>query len=302
VYRHIAGPRVLQRLAPEQSSSTFSRFAVTPVGATLGGLVTDIDLSKPLDDETFAELDRAWREYKLLLFRGQHITNEQHVALASRWGTLTDDQLTPTDKDPLDCLVVFTRDGSTPGLENGWHSDGTFRVQPTEGTMLRAIEVPAVGGDTIFVDMAAAYDNLPSDVQQRIDGLTAIHDWSIGAYAAKYGEQLAHFRELLPPVEHPVAIRHPVTGRKTLFVNRFFTRGIKGLSERESDELLDFLCRQADIPEYQYRFHWEPGSIAFWDNVAVQHYGVNDYFPAHRTMARTTFFGPPWTPSNNARR
>ena len=294
VYRHRAGPRVLNRLAPGIASAPYTRFEVTPVGATLGGLVSGVDLREVLDDETFAELDRAWREYKVLLFREQHLTARQHAELLSRWGTLTDDQLTPTpDKNPLDCLVEFTRDGTTPGLENGWHVDGTFRLQPTSGTMLRAIEVPSVGGDTLFADMAAAYDNLTPDVQQLVDTLTATHDWSMGAYANKYADQLEHFQTLLPPVEHPVVLRHPTTGRKTLFVNRFFTRAINGLSPDESDELLDHLCRQADIPEYQLRLHWEPGTIAFWDNLAVQHYGVNDYFPQRRTMARGTFFGAP---------
>jgi taurine dioxygenase len=134
---------------------------------------------------------------------------------------------------------------------------------------------------------------LAPDVQELIDGLTATHDWSMGAYANKYADQLEHFRTLLPPVEHPVVLRHPTTGRKTIFVNRFFTRCINGLSPSESDELLDHLCRQADVPEYQLRLHWEPGTIAFWDNLAVQHYGVNDYFPERRTMARATFFGSP---------
>ena len=294
MYRHKAGPRLLDRLAPGVEPAVFSRIQVAAVGATLGGMVTGVDLREPLDDETFAELDQAWREYKVLLFREQHLTPRQHAEFLSRWGTLTDDQLTPTpDKNPLDCLVEFTRDGATPGLENGWHVDGTFRVQPTAGTMLRAIEVPPVGGDTMFADMAAAYDNLSPDVQRQIDGLTATHDWSMGAYADKYADQLEHFRTLLPPVVHPVVLRHPATGRKTLFVNRFFTKCINGLPSGESEALLDHLCRQAEVPEYQLRFHWEVGSIAFWDNVAVQHYGVNDYFPQRRTMARATFFGSP---------
>ena len=294
MHRHKAGPRLLNRTAPGVEPAKFSRIEVAAAGTTLGGLVTGIDLREPLDDATFAELDQAWREYKVLLFRDQHLTARQHAELLSRWGPLTDDQLTPTpDKNPIDCLVEFTRDGATPGLENGWHVDGTFRLQPTAGTMLRAIEVPAVGGDTMFADMAAAYDNLAPDVQRQVDGLTATHDWSMGAYSNKYADQLEHFRTILPPVVHPVVLRHPTTGRKTLFVNRFFTKCINGMAQAESDELLDHLCRQADVPEYQLRFHWQPGSIAFWDNIAVQHYGVNDYFPQRRTMARGTFFGSP---------
>jgi len=286
--RPAAGPRILQRTAP----GCYDRFALEPVGATFGAYVTGLDLRAPLDDAVLRDLEQAWREYKLLLFRAQPLASEQHAALAARFGTLTDDQLIPSpNRNPVDCLVVFSRDATTPGLENGWHADGTFRRQPTEGTMLRAIDVPTVGGDTLFADMAAAYDNLPAEVREKIEHAVAEHDWSLGAYARKYGDQLARFRELLPPVVHPVVLRHPRTGRRTLFVNRFFTKRILGMPESESDALLDFLCRQADVPEYQVRFHWEPGSIAFWDNLAVQHYGVNDYYPARRTMARATFFG-----------
>ena len=295
--RPIAGPRVLERLARGVEPGVYTRFDVEPVAASFGALVTGLDLRRPPDEATFVELERAWREYKLLLFRDQPLDAEQHARLTARFGAPTDDQLVPTaDRNPVDCLVVFTRDASTPGLENGWHADGTFRTQPTEGTILRAIEVPPLGGDTLFADMAAAYDNLAADVRARIDDAVAEHDWSLGAYAEKYGDQLESLRALVPPVEHPVVLRHPRTGRRTLFVNRFFTKRILGLSERDSDELLDHLCRQADVPEYQVRFRWEPDSIAFWDNLAVQHYGVNDYYPGRRTMARATFFGDaaPW--------
>ena len=293
MYRRVAGPKVLNRLAPGARPSAFTRFEVAPLGATIGGLVQGVDLRDPCDDELYQQLKAALLEWKVLLFREQHLSAEQHAAFASRWGSLTDDQLMPTPKEnPVDNLVVFTRDATTVGLENEWHTDGTFRPMPTMGTVLRAIEVPPVGGDTLFADMAAAYDNLPADVKQRVAGLTALHDWSIGAYAMKYGEKLDEYRATLPPVEHPVVIEHPITGRPTLFVNRLFTRELRGLPAGESDQLLDLLCRQADVPEYQCRFHWEPGSVAFWDNVAVQHYGANDYFPSRRVMARATFFGP----------
>ena len=161
---------------------------------------------------------------------------------------------------------------------------------PTLGTILRAIEVPPVGGDTLFADMAAAFDNLPPSVQRRIVGLTAVHDWSIGAYAGKYGDRLEELRAAHPPVEHPVVVRHPVTRRPTLFVNRLFTKEIKGLPAADGAELLDALCRMADLPELQCRWHWETGSVAMWDNVACNHYGANDYFPNRRVMARATFF------------
>jgi taurine dioxygenase len=153
--------------------------------------------------------------------------------------------------------------------------------------------VPAVGGDTLFADMAAAYDNLDDVTRALVGELTAVHDWSIGAYASKFEERLRELQSQVPPVEHPVAIVHPRTGRPTLFVNRLFTREIAGLAPAASDELLDVLCRQAELPELQCRVHWEPGVVAIWDNVAVQHYGANDYFPQLRVMARAAVGGDP---------
>jgi taurine dioxygenase len=270
---------------------TPTRFTLVPQAATLGAVVEGVDLRQPCDDELQGELAAALREWKVLFFRDQHLTIEQHAHFAARWGRLTDDTLVATSApDPVDNVVVFTRDAETVGLENEWHSDGTFRPMPTMGTILRALEVPELGGDTLFADMAAAYDNLPEDVQQRLLGLTAIHDWSIGAYAGKYGDRLAELQAAHPPVEHPVVIRHPETGRPTLFVNRLFTKELRGLPADEGADLLDHLCGMADLPEVQVRFRWAPGSIAMWDNVACNHYGANDYFPHRRVMARTTFF------------
>jgi taurine dioxygenase len=291
MYRHPAGPKTLVRLADPASSGPYQRITLRPVGATIGAQVSGVDLREPLDDEAFEELDRALLEWKLLLFSDQHLTIEQHAAFAGRWGDIVDDQLLFSKKEnPVDNMVVFTRDADVVGLENEWHSDGTFREVPPMGTVLRAIEVPPLG-DTLYADMAAAYDNLAPEVKDRIDGLTAMHDWSLGKYATKYGDRLDEFRRLVPPVEQPVVLIHPRTGRKTLFVNRLFTASINGLAAEESDRLLDLLCRQAEVPEYHIRHHWEPGSVAFWDNLAVQHYGASDYYPQRRVMARAAIAG-----------
>jgi taurine dioxygenase len=188
----------------------------------------------------------------------------------------------------VDNVLPFTRDGVVVGLENLWHCDGSYREAPVLGTMLRAVDVPPIGGDTMFADMAAAYDNLDPRVQERIDGLWALHDWSLGGYADKYAANLDEYRAVVPPVRQPVVLRHPRTGRKTLFVNRGFVRHIIGIPAEESDELLELLCRQADVPEYQVRIRWEPDLLVLWDNYAVQHYAVNDYWPQTRTMVRAT--------------
>jgi taurine dioxygenase len=285
--RPSAGPRVLGR--PERRD--YDRFRVRAVGPSHGALVEGIELAKPCDDAIFAGLVQALSDWKVLFFRDQFLDAEQQARFSARWGRLTDDTLIPkTAERPADNVIIFTRDAATAGLENEWHSDGTFRPMPTMGTMLRAIEVPEVGGDTLFADMAGAFTLLPDALKRRLVGLTAIHDWSIGAYAGKYGDRLEVLRAAHPPVEHPVVIRHPGTGRPTLFVNRLFTREIVGLSANESAELLAALCGMVDLPEVQVRWRWEPGSVALWDNIACNHYGANDYYPARRVMARTTFF------------
>ena len=286
-----AGPRVLRRLPDGVEPFVPSRFTITPLAATIGAEVAGVDLRAPIDDELFAELDAARREWKVLCFRDQPLTPEQLAVLALRWGDLTDDTLAGGSAiEPVDNVVVFERNADIVGLENEWHSDGTFRPVPTAGTLLQAIEVPPVGGDTHFADLAAAYDNLPEDLRARAAGLLAVHDWSINAYAGKYGADLEEFRRLHPPVEQPVVIRHPDTGRPTLMVNRLFTREIVGLAPAESASLLEALCSMVDLPELQCRWRWEPGSIAFWDNLAVNHYGASDYHPQRRVMARATFF------------
>jgi taurine dioxygenase len=288
--RSPVGVRVLHRTGEGRETFVPTRFGLEPQGATLGAWVRGLDLREPLDAEVVGELLAAWKEWKVLFFADQHLDIDQHARFASLWGALTDDHLDMhTSASSSDNVVVFTRDETTAGLENGWHSDGTFRAMPTSGTTLRAIEVPAQGGDTMFVDMAAAFDNLAPEVRELLSGRRARHDWSLGGYAGKYADDLAELRRRHPPVDHPVVILHPTTGRPTLFVNSLFTDRIIGLPDTLGEALLAHLLQQATTPEYQVRLHWEPGTLALWDNVAVQHYGVNDYFPQRRVMARATF-------------
>jgi taurine dioxygenase len=265
------------------------RIRIKPAAPALGAFIEGVDLSQSLDAELFDELDRALLEWKVLFFRDQAIDVEAHAAFASRWGPLFDDQLVSIQhENPAENLVVFERNEQTVGLENEWHCDGSFRQEVPMGTVLRAIEVPELGGDTLFADMAAAWDDLPQTLKEAVHSRRAVHDWSLGAYADKYGDRLAELRAAVPPVEQPIVRPHPITGRPTLFVNRLFTREIVGLTPQESEALLDRLCAQAELPELQCRLHWEPGTIAFWDNQAVQHYGANDYWPQRRVMARAT--------------
>ncbi|GAA3370465.1 TauD/TfdA family dioxygenase [Streptomyces antimycoticus] len=284
------GPRILRRVPEEWEERPYERFELAPLGRVIGAEIRGLDLSRPLDPALREELNRALLEWKVLFFRGQHLTPERQRGFARHWGELETNPLLAagTSED----VVRFDKgSGATPTFENIWHTDVTFRTRPALGAVLQLREVPPVGGDTLWADMAAAYDNLPAEVKDRIDDATAVHDF-IPGFSRFYGpERLAPFQEMFPPVEHPVVRTHPETGRRMLFVNTSFTTRITGMEREESDRLLSFLCRQAHVPEYQVRFHWQPGDIAFWDNRATQHYAVNDYAPHRRVAERVAIEG-----------
>jgi taurine dioxygenase len=285
-----AGPRRRFRRLPDgQEPEPYQLITVTPQTALIGAEISGIDLREPVGPEVFAELDRALLEWKVLFFRDQHITGEQHRDFAKLWGELEIHPFLPQGDVPE--IVRFEKGAENVGVENVWHTDVTWREKPALGSVLRAVEVPPVGGDTAFADMAAAYDCLPGGIKERIEGRTAVHDFTLPFGVGMAPEKLKETQEKYPAVEHPVVRRHPRTGRRTLFVNAVFTTHIVGMDEQESEELLKALFKQAAVPEYQVRFKWQPGSIVFWDNRAVQHYAVSDYFPARRVMERAAILG-----------
>ncbi|WP_262698286.1 MULTISPECIES: TauD/TfdA dioxygenase family protein [Streptomyces] len=284
------GARVLRRLPEGWEERPYERFEIVPLGRVIGAEIRGLNLSRPLEPALREELNRALLEWKVLFFRGQHLTSEQQRGFARNWGELETNPLLAAGSSE-DVVRFDKASGATPTFENIWHTDVTFRTRPALGAVLQLREVPPVGGDTMWADMAAAYDNLPAEVRERIDGATAVHD-VIPGFVRFYGpERLAPFQEMFPPVEHPVVRTHPETGRRMLFVNTSFTTRITGMERAESDRLLSFLCRQAHVPEYQVRFHWQPGDIAFWDNRATQHYAVNDYAPHRRVAERVAIEG-----------
>ncbi|MBL1114257.1 TauD/TfdA family dioxygenase [Streptomyces sp. 110] len=284
------GARILRRLPEGWEERPYERFEIVPLGRVIGAEIRGLDLSRPLEPALREELNRALLEWKVLFFRAQHLTSEQQRGFARNWGELETNPLLAAGSSE-DVVRFDKASGATPTFENIWHTDVTFRTRPALGAVLQLREVPPVGGDTMWADMAAAYDNLPAEVKERIDGATAVHD-VIPGFVRFYGpERLAPFQEMFPPVEHPVVRTHPETGRRMLFVNTSFTTRITGMEREESDRLLSFLCRQAHVPEYQVRFHWQPGDIAFWDNRATQHYAVNDYAPHRRVAERVAIEG-----------
>ena len=271
------------------SPQIFARLKVAPLTPSIGAEISGIDLSHEQDDAVIAEIRAALLAHKVVFFRDQPITPAQHIAFARRFGTLEIHPATPKDQPDPEVLHI-AHGPESKGKENAWHSDVTWRAEPSLGSILRAVEVPPVGGDTLFADMAAAFRGLSPAMQDFCRGLTAVHDIA-RVFAGRLGKPVEELHKQYPPQGHPLVRTHPETGEQALYVNTAFTSHIEGLSAKESDRLLAHLYAQAAIPEYQCRFHWEPASIAFWDNRAAQHYAASDYFPAVRRMERVTIAG-----------
>lgn len=272
------------------SGLRWEHFDARLCGATIGALITGVDLRSDLAAPVVAELRQALVDYKVLFFRDQPLTAAQHVAFARRFGELEIHPFIPANGEHPE-LVRFAKSADVAGYENQWHSDVTWRETPALGAVLRAVEVPPSGGDTLFADMAAIYDGLPDDLRAEADALTAIHDFTMAFGSRLDAKAMDEMRALHPAVEHPVIRTHPESGRRLVYVNRVFVREIVGLEPDASRALIDRLCRDAAVPEYQCRFQWEPDSVVFWDNRAVQHYANSDYWPDVRVMERASIIG-----------
>lgn len=290
-YGVMIGP--LGHLAAERSrlaALEWAHFDAEPVGATIGAEISGVDLASELDGRAIAELRRALLDYKVLFFRDQAITSEQHLAFARRFGELEVHPFLPPNAQYPE-LVRFEKGADVGGYENGWHSDVSWRECPSLGAILHAIQVPSTGGDTLFSDMHAAYDGLSDDIKTRIDGLVAVHDYARAFGHTVSGSEREEMRAKYPPVEHPVVRTHPETGRKLLYLNRFFVDHVVGVDPDESGELIGTLCAEAETLEYQCRFRWTDDSVVFWDNRAVQHYASSDYWPDVRIVERASIVG-----------
>jgi len=272
--------------APELSFEPYS----ASIGCGIGG----VDLREPLSDAHCAAIRQALLDWKVVFFRDQTLSVEQHLAFARKFGELEVHPFTNNDPTHPEVIHIHHTEES-PGEENGWHSDVTWRLEPSLGSVLRCIEGPALGGDTLFCDMHAAYEGLPEEVKDQIDGKLAVHDFEgfrkglrrRGVDEAVIQRHLSDY----PNPEHPVVRTHPETGRQAIYVNAGFTRHIVGMDHDESDSLLQRLYAQTATPEYQCRFRWKRNSIAFWDNRACQHYAASDYWPNRRIMDRVTIVG-----------
>ena len=284
-FSHLAAER--DRLSRLQ----WEHFTARQMGPTLGAEIIGLDLTRPLTDAERTELRRALHDYKVIFFRNQPLSPRTHAAFARQFGPLEIHPVLPANgADPA--LARFEKGPTLSGYENMWHHDVTWRREPSIAAVLHAVEVPDIGGDTLFADMYAAYESLDDDTRSAIENLDAVHDFTQSFGAVLEESRAEELRAKHPPVSHPVVCTHPETGRRHLYVNRAFVSHFDGHTRAESVELLDRLCRSADRPELQVRFHWEPDSVAIWDNRAVQHYASSDYWPQVRIMERASVIGP----------
>ena len=270
-----------------------SNITVSPLTPAIGAEIGNIDL-RQVSSYEIADIRAALLEYKVVFFRDQTLTQAEHISFAREFGDLEIHPATPKSQSNPEVLHI-AHGPESKGKENFWHSDVTWREKPSLGSILKAVEVPAVGGDTLFANMVMAYKLLPDDIKEAITGQVAVHDIA-RVFAGRLNKSAEELRERYPPMEHPIVRTHPETGESVLYVNTAFTSHIKDMEEGDSARLLRKLYRTAANPEIQCRFRWQPGSLAFWDNRASQHFASSDYFPQVRKMERVTIAGdrPYW--------
>jgi taurine dioxygenase len=279
---------------PARGATVTPPFEIERLGACLGAQIHGLDLRRDMSGETLRALEAALIEHKVLVLRNQPLSTAEHVAVSRLFGELEVHPMRPQGELPE--ILVLDNHKDNPVLSTDvWHSDTTFRKNPTKYTILRCQIIPKVGGDTLWADMTAAYDGLSAPFKAMLAGLRAVHDFkNFRALFSKSPEdqaRLARMEEMFPNPSHPVIRTHPVSGRKAIYVNPQFTLHIEGLHRDESRAILDALFAQAQVPEYQFRLRWEPDTIVFWDNRSTQHYAANDYYPQRRRMERTAVVG-----------
>lgn len=269
----------------------------------IGAELTGVNLADAAHDGgLFADIKAALLKHRVLFLRNQNLARADHVAFARRFGELEAHPIAGSDPDHPGLVRIYkSPDHPNDRYENSWHTDATWRESPPMGCVLRCVECPPIGGDTMWSNMVLAYEKLPDHIKAQIAGLRARHSIECTFGAAMPIEKRLALKAQYPDAEHPVVRTHPETGEKTLFVNAFtthFTNFHRPDNVRYgqdfthgSSALLQYLISQAAIPEYQVRWRWQPNSVAIWDNRSTQHYAVMDYPPCHRKMERAGIVG-----------
>ena len=279
---------------------TRSTVTVTPYSSALGALISGIDLARPVGDADFATIRQAFLDHGVIFFRDQTLTPEQHLAFARRFAPIDINRFFKAVEGYPEIAEVRKEADQKSNIGGGWHTDHSYDEVPAMGSLLLAREVPPSGGDTLFASMSLAYEALSPGLQRTLEGLSALHSTrhvfgEDAAYARKadLDGRIGNAAAAVQDVCHPVVIRHPDTGRKTLYVNSGFTVRFEGWTTAESEPLLQYLYQFAARPEFSCRWQWQKGSLAFWDNRATWHYALNDYHGHRRLMHRVTVQGSP---------
>ena len=276
---------------------------VEQLNNAIGAELVGVKLADAIhDDGLFAEIRANLLKHRVLFLRDQDISRAEHVAFARRFGELEDHPVAGSDPENPGLVRIYkSPDQPNDRYENAWHSDATWREAPQFGAVLRCVECPPVGGDTMWANMVLAYENLPAHVKEQIADLRARHSIEASFGAVMPIEKRHALKAQYPDAEHPVVRTHPETSEKVLFVNAFTTHFTNYHTPARvrfgqdanpgASDLLRYLISQAYIPEYQVRWRWKPNSIAIWDNRSTQHYAVMDYAPCHRKMERAGIIG-----------
>ncbi|MGE0699416.1 MAG: TauD/TfdA dioxygenase family protein [Hyphomicrobiaceae bacterium] len=270
---------------------------IRPTSGALGAEVLGLDLAAPLDGGTVGTLKGALAEHGVIFFRDQSLTPEQHITFSRHFGPIDINRFFKAVPDHPEIAEVRKEPDQARNIGGNWHTDHSYDQVPALGSVLLAREVPPRGGDTLFACMAKAYDALSPGLKRTLEGLKAVHSSRHVFGRVQYGREMngriGNPEAATQDAVHPVVIRHPMSGRKVLFVNPGFTTHFDGWTEAESKGLLETLFTHARRPDFQTRFQWQTGSIAFWDNRATWHYAVNDYQGERRLMHRITIGGVP---------
>jgi len=268
-----------------------------PASPTVGTICSGVQLTNITDGE-FDAIKQAFFDSGVVFFLDQEMSPEDHITFAERWAEIDINRFfAPVDGYPQIAQVLKEPD-QTKNIGGGWHTDHSYDEVPAMGSILRAIELPETGGDTLFASVQAAYDGLSDDDKELIEPMKATHSSShIFGYeaseASEVGDRFGNADLANQDAVHPIALAHPETGRKGIYVNAAFTTGIEGMEKTDADAVLTKLYSECVKPEYHFRFQWRPGSIAMWDNRSTWHWAINDYHGQRRYMHRITLKGVP---------
>lgn len=266
---------------------TYQHITILPLSPNIGAEIGNVDLTAPLPDAVLREVRQALVEHQVIFFRDQRMTIDQHKAFAQGFGPLFVHPASKPVQGHRELIRIHADANSTKVAGEEWHTDTSCEPVPPMGSVLHLHTIPPVGGDTLFASMYAAYEALSPSMKATLAPLTAHHSGG-AAYRGYYADTAG---KTYPEADHPIVCVHPESGRKLLFVNSFYTTRINGLPRAESDQLLAFLFRHIETPEFQCRFRWQPYSVAFWDNRCTQHRAIWDYFPQLRSGFRIQIEG-----------